>query len=116
MADKKSKQSLADMKRLSDEQINAEVKDLRHKLFTLRSQTVTEKVEDISQFRKIRHEVARLLTEQTSRWLVKNPRPVEAAAPAAGPKSIKMKAKRPGGAKAHRPKKSAGKPVAKAAK
>ena len=116
MADKKSKQSLTDMKRLSDEQINAEVKDLRHKLFTLRSQTVTEKVEDISQFRKIRHEVARLLTEQTARWLAKNPRAVEAPAPAAKPKSVKMKAKRPGGAKAHRPKKAAGKAAAKAAK
>ncbi len=105
MPDKKSKQSLVDMKKLSDEQLIAEVEDLRGKIFTLRSQTVTEKVEDISQFKKIRREVARLLNEQTGRQHAKSPRPAAPVAAPAKPKSVKMTAKRPGGAKANRPKK-----------
>ena len=49
---------------LSGEEIGIELKRLREKLFTLRTQTVTEKVEDNSQFGKVRRDIARLLTAQ----------------------------------------------------
>lgn len=52
---------------LRDEEIGIELKRLREKLFTLRSQAVTEKVEDTSQFRMLRKDVARLLTERNAR-------------------------------------------------
>ena len=52
---------------MTDEKLSAEVKGLRNQLFSLRSQTVTEKVEDNSQFRKIRRDIARLLTVQHER-------------------------------------------------
>jgi large subunit ribosomal protein L29 len=47
---------------LSAEEIGVELKRLREKLYTLRSQTITEKVEDNSQFGKVRKDIARLLT------------------------------------------------------
>jgi large subunit ribosomal protein L29 len=47
---------------LSAEEIGIELKRMREKLYTLRSQTVTEKVEDNSQFGKVRKDIARLLT------------------------------------------------------
>ncbi len=49
------------------EELHLEVKNLRAKLFDLRSQVVTEKVEDTSQFRKTRADIARLLTEANAR-------------------------------------------------
>lgn len=49
------------------EELHLEVKTLRAKLFDLRSQVVTEKVEDTSQFRKTRADIARLLTEVSVR-------------------------------------------------
>ncbi len=52
---------------LSGEEIGVELKRLRDKLYTLRTQTVTEKVEDNSQFEKMRRDVARLLTAQSER-------------------------------------------------
>lgn len=52
---------------LKDEEIKSELGRLRAKLFTLRAQSVTEKVEDNSQFKKIRRDIARLLTERKSR-------------------------------------------------
>jgi ribosomal protein L29 len=57
----------AEAKALRDEEIGIELKRLREKLFTLRSQAVTEKVEDTSQFLKVRKDVARLLTERNVR-------------------------------------------------
>lgn len=52
---------------MKDEEIKSELGRLRAKLFTLRAQSVSEKVEDNSQFRKIRRDIARLLTERQSR-------------------------------------------------
>lgn len=43
--------------------LQEELKGMRKRLFDLRTQAVTEKVEDTSQFRKIRHDIARILTE-----------------------------------------------------
>jgi large subunit ribosomal protein L29 len=52
---------------LSAEEIGVELKRLRNKLYTLRTQTVTEKVEDNTQFTKVRRDIARLLTAQRER-------------------------------------------------
>ena len=57
----------AEAKALRDEEIGIELKRLREKLFTLRSQAVTEKVEDTSQFLKVRKDIARLMTERNVR-------------------------------------------------
>ncbi len=53
--------------KLSDEEIEVEVKRLRRHLFDLRTQAVTEKIEDTSQFGKARKDIARLLTERSVR-------------------------------------------------
>ena len=53
--------------KLSDEEVKVETQRLRKRLFELRQQEVTEKIADTSQFRKIRQDVARVLTEASSR-------------------------------------------------
>lgn len=55
--------------KLNDEEIGTELKRLSRKLYDLRSQAVTEKIEDVTQFRKIRRDIARLKTERRSREL-----------------------------------------------
>ena len=56
-----------EVRKLNDEEIFVEIVRLRRKHFELRTQAVTEKIEDTSQFGKIKKDVARLLTEQKSR-------------------------------------------------
>ena len=56
-----------EVRKLSDEEITIEVDRLRRKMFELRTQAVTEKIQDTSQFGKIKKDVARLLTEQSAR-------------------------------------------------
>jgi len=56
-----------DINRMSDEELGEEVRSIQRRIFDLRTQAVTEKIEDTSQFRKTRRQVARLLTEQTAR-------------------------------------------------
>ncbi|MHC4416049.1 MAG: 50S ribosomal protein L29 [Planctomycetota bacterium] len=53
--------------KLSDEEIEVEIQRLRRKHFDLRTQAVTEKIEDTSQFGKTRRDIARLLTERSAR-------------------------------------------------
>ncbi len=53
--------------KLGDEELAIEVGNLRKKLFELKTQGVTEKIQDTSQYTKIRKDVARLLTEQSTR-------------------------------------------------
>lgn len=53
--------------KLNDEELVIEVARLRRRLFELRTQSVTEKIEDTSQFAKTRRDIARLLTEQSTR-------------------------------------------------
>ena len=55
--------------KLSDEELAIEVGNLRKKLFELRTQAVTEKIQDTAQYGKIRKDIARLLTEQRTRQL-----------------------------------------------
>jgi ribosomal protein L16 len=58
---------ISEVHKLSDEELVIEVKRLRQRLFELRTQAVTEKIQDTSQFRKTRTDIARLLTEQQAR-------------------------------------------------
>lgn len=58
-----------EIKKLGDEELGIELKNQRDRLFKLRIQQVSEKIEDTSQFGKIRKDIARLLTEQRSREL-----------------------------------------------
>lgn len=57
----------AEVKKLRDDEISAEAKRLRKQLFDLRAQTVTEKTKDSSQFKKTRKDLARVLTERSTR-------------------------------------------------
>lgn len=58
-----------EVRAMRDEEIKLELAKLRNELFDMRSQAVTEKVEDTSKFSKIRKDIARLLTEQHRRTL-----------------------------------------------
>ena len=53
--------------KLSIEELTLEVDTLRKRMFELKNQSVTEKIQDTSQYGKIRKDIARLLTEQTMR-------------------------------------------------
>ncbi len=57
----------AEVRALKDEEIVVELGRLRSSLLAMRSKSVTEKIEDTTQFGKIRKDIARLLTEQTAR-------------------------------------------------
>lgn len=58
---------MVEVRRMTGEELDAELDRLQRKLFDLRCQTVTEKIEDPSQFRKIRTDIGRMKTEQTMR-------------------------------------------------
>lgn len=76
-----------DVRKLTDAEIKNEVKSLRAQFYLLRTQSVTEKVEDVSRFGKIRKDIARVVAERTNRLkahMAKNaPKPAKPAAPAA---------------------------------
>ncbi|RMH24317.1 MAG: 50S ribosomal protein L29 [Planctomycetota bacterium] len=57
----------AEVRAMKTEEITEELGRLRTKLFELRNKRVSEKIEDTSQFGKLRRDIARLLTEQTAR-------------------------------------------------
>ncbi len=57
----------AEVRQMKTEEIAEELGRLRTRLFTLRNKSVSEKIEDTTQFAKIRRDIARLLTEQTAR-------------------------------------------------
>jgi large subunit ribosomal protein L29 len=61
----------AEVRKMRDEEIKLELEKLKSRAFDLRAQSVTEKVEDTSQFRKVRKDIARLLTERRSRQMAK---------------------------------------------
>ena len=56
-----------EVRKLNDEELDVEIERLKRRHFELRTQSVTEKIEDTSQFAKIKKDIARLLTEQNSR-------------------------------------------------
>jgi ribosomal protein L29 len=65
----KGKEIRKEVRGLKDEEISVELDKMQRKLFDLRSQTVTEKIEDPSLFKKTRRAVARLKTERRARVL-----------------------------------------------
>ena len=58
----KRKQMLDELRALDSQQLQLREAELRRHLLTLRSQQVTDKVADLSQFRKARREIARIQT------------------------------------------------------
>ena len=80
---------------MSDKVLSEELKKQRERHFELRSQTVTEKVSDTSQFSKARHDIARVQTELSARrhkaagttTAKAAPAPAAAAAPAKAAKT-----------------------------
>ncbi len=61
-----------DQHNLSDEEINQELERQRRHLYDVKSQAVTEKLEDTTQPLKARRQIARLLTERRARQLTRN--------------------------------------------
>ncbi|MBM4113066.1 MAG: 50S ribosomal protein L29 [Phycisphaerae bacterium] len=59
----------SEIRKYALDKIEAEVKAAQRSLFDLRSQAVTEKIADTSQFKKLRKEIARLRTEARARTL-----------------------------------------------
>ena len=57
----------SEVRALTEDEITVELERLRKQLFTLRTQSVTDKVEDTSQYGKIRRDIARILGEKTRR-------------------------------------------------
>jgi large subunit ribosomal protein L29 len=53
--------------KLNAEEVTVELRRLHRKVFDLRTQAVTEKIADVSQFKKIRKDIARLNTERRAR-------------------------------------------------
>lgn len=57
--------------KLSDQEMKTEEQRLRKQLFDLRSQAVTEKLENPRQLSVIRRDIARILTERRQRQMKK---------------------------------------------
>lgn len=57
----------AEVRKLNDEEIGVELTNLRGKLLALKNKSVSEKIEDTTQFGRLRRDIARLLTERTAR-------------------------------------------------
>jgi ribosomal protein L29 len=64
---KKTTELAAEVRKMKDPELGIELKRLRERLYELRTQSVTEKIEDPSQFTKVRRQIARLQTEQNAR-------------------------------------------------
>jgi large subunit ribosomal protein L29 len=58
-----------EIRELSDEELQAELERLRRHLFDVRSQAVTEKLEDPSMIKQTRKDIARVLTVMRQRDL-----------------------------------------------
>lgn len=58
---------ITDLRELKTDELHTELDRLRRHLFDLRSQAVTEKLEDSSQLGKTRKEIARVLTVLSER-------------------------------------------------
>ncbi|MDP7070263.1 MAG: 50S ribosomal protein L29 [Phycisphaerales bacterium] len=56
-------------RKLGDDEIDIEVASLRRRLFDLRCQTVTEKIQNTAQFGNVKRDIARLLTEKRARQI-----------------------------------------------
>jgi large subunit ribosomal protein L29 len=58
---------ITDLRELKTDELHMELDRLRRHLFDLRSQRVTEKLEDPSQLGKTKHDIARLFTVMKER-------------------------------------------------
>ncbi len=58
---------------MKDQEIDQELTRLRRHLYDLKSQAVTEKLEDPTQLKNARRDIARLLTEQRAREIAQQP-------------------------------------------
>ncbi len=56
-----------EIKKLKDEELAVEAARIRRSLYDMRTQVVTDKVKDTSQFSKLRGDLARVLTETSAR-------------------------------------------------
>jgi large subunit ribosomal protein L29 len=54
---------------MSDEELNVEQDQLRRRLYDLKAQAVTEKLENPRELGNLKRDIARLLTEQRQRQL-----------------------------------------------
>lgn len=89
-----------EVRKLTDEEIQVELKRLRGQTLKLRTQAVTEKVEDNSLFRKTRKDIARLLTEAHARSAKTRPAKASPAKASAAPAAAKKSAAKPAAKKA----------------
>ncbi len=64
---KKTTELAAEVRKMKEAELGIELKRLRERLYELRTQSVTEKIEDPTQFTKVRRQIARLATEQNAR-------------------------------------------------
>lgn len=86
-----------DVKKMTDDELAIELVNERNRLFSLRSASVTEKVEDVSKFGKCKRNIARVITEQAHRRAQAGSQPaahVPAASPAPAAKPGKKKTTR----------------------
>lgn len=60
---------ISEIRELTDEELHNELERLRRHLFDVRSQAVTEKLEDPSMLTKTRRDIARILTVMRHRQL-----------------------------------------------
>jgi large subunit ribosomal protein L29 len=60
---------IRDIRNLGDEELKIELERVREQLFSIRSQAVTEKLQDPTQLTKAKRDIARLLTVQHEREL-----------------------------------------------
>jgi len=60
---------ISDIRQLTDEELKSELDRLRRRLFDLRAQSVTEKLEDSTLVAKARRDIARMLTIRRQRDL-----------------------------------------------
>lgn len=56
-----------EVRKMTAEEMGLELKKLQDKLYTIRAQHVTEKVEDTSVYGKVKKDIARIKTEMTVR-------------------------------------------------
>ncbi|MBM43824.1 MAG: 50S ribosomal protein L29 [Phycisphaerae bacterium] len=57
----------AEIRKMNDEDIALEVASLKRRLYDLRCQQVTEKIQNTAQFGQVKKDIARLLTELNAR-------------------------------------------------
>ena len=67
----KRKEKLAEYRGESDEQLQLNLRDLEKNLFHLRFQSATDRLETPSEMRKVRRDIARILTVMTQRAAAK---------------------------------------------